>query len=64
MSVASDVDALVIGAGVAGLAAARELERRGVETLVVDAGEIAGGVMRTDDVAGYRVERGPNTFQR
>jgi oxygen-dependent protoporphyrinogen oxidase len=61
VSPVSDVDALVVGAGIAGLAAARELERRGAEVVVVDAGDAPGGVMRTDEVAGHRVERGPNT---
>jgi len=60
----SAVDAIVIGAGVAGLGAARELERRGLEVMLVDARELPGGVMGTAEVAGYRIECGPNTFQR
>lgn len=62
MSVTPDVDALVVGAGIAGLAAAVELQARFPEVLVVDASERVGGVMRTEHVGGYLVERGPNTF--
>jgi oxygen-dependent protoporphyrinogen oxidase len=57
------VDAVVVGAGVAGLAAARELARAGRAVLVVDANARPGGVMQTDAIDGYRVETGPNTFQ-
>jgi protoporphyrinogen oxidase len=58
-----EVESLVVGAGVAGLGAALELERAGGEVLVVDAFAHPGGVMATDEIRGYRVERGPNTFQ-
>ena len=61
MSPAAEVDALVIGAGVAGLAAARELERRGAEVVLVESSDTPGGVMQTDCVDGYRLERGPNS---
>jgi oxygen-dependent protoporphyrinogen oxidase len=57
------VEALVVGAGVAGLAAARDLSRAGVGVLIVDANSRPGGVMQTDSIDGYRVETGPNTFQ-
>ena len=57
------MDALVVGAGVAGLAAALELQAAGCEVVVVDPSDRPGGVIRTDHVAGYVVERGPNTFQ-
>jgi len=59
----SDVETLVIGAGVAGLAAASELESAGRSVLVVEAADAPGGVMRSDRVRGFVVERGPNTFQ-
>lgn len=54
---------LVVGAGVAGLGAALELERGGTDVLVVDEGDAPGGVMRTDSVRGFRIERGPNTIR-
>lgn len=59
----SDVEFLVVGAGVAGLAAAAELEALGRDVVVVDAEDAPGGVMRTDVVRRYVVERGPNTIQ-
>ena len=57
-----DVDALVVGAGVAGLAAARELEARGVEVALVEADDGPGGVMRSDTIRGHVLERGPNSL--
>jgi oxygen-dependent protoporphyrinogen oxidase len=59
---APEVGAVVAGAGIAGLAAALEMQRAGVEVLVVDASDRPGGVMRTDHVSGYVIERGPNTI--
>lgn len=58
-----DIGAVVVGVGIAGLAAALELQGRVGEVVVVDASDRPGGVMRTDHVAGYVIERGPNTFQ-
>jgi oxygen-dependent protoporphyrinogen oxidase len=58
---ASEVQALVIGAGAAGLAAASELVARGAEIVVLEASERPGGVMHSDRVGDYLVERGPNT---
>lgn len=56
-------DAIVIGAGAAGLGAARRLHEAGRDVLVLDPGERPGGVMRSDRVEGHLVERGPNTMQ-
>ena len=55
------VDAVVAGAGIAGLAAALELQSAGHEVTLIDPADRPGGVMRTDHVGGYVVERGPNT---
>ena len=55
------VDALVVGAGIAGLAAAHALQGAGAEVLVVDPSDRPGGVMRTDHHAGFVFENGPNT---
>lgn len=57
----TDVEVIVVGAGAAGLAAARELDACGRSVLVIDAGDRPGGVMRSDSIAGFVVERGPNT---
>lgn len=58
-----DADVLVVGAGIAGLAAARDLAAAGMRPLVADAGPQPGGVMQTIAEAGYKMEAGPNTFQ-
>jgi oxygen-dependent protoporphyrinogen oxidase len=52
-----------VGAGIAGLAAALELQQHVPDVLVLDPADRPGGVMRTDHVNGYVIERGPNTFQ-
>jgi len=54
-------DALVIGAGAAGLAAACELRAGGLDVALLDPGDRPGGVMRTDRIEGHCVERGPQT---
>lgn len=60
---ATEVGAVVVGAGIAGLAAGLELQESLREIFVVDAGDRPGGVMRTDHIGGYVVERGPSTIQ-
>jgi len=59
----ADVGAVVVGAGISGLAAALELQHSVGEVVLVDASDRPGGVLRTDHVAGFVVERGPNTFR-
>jgi protoporphyrinogen/coproporphyrinogen III oxidase len=55
-------DVVVVGAGLAGLACAWELARRGVEVRVLERDAASGGVIRTHDIDGFRVESGPNTI--
>jgi oxygen-dependent protoporphyrinogen oxidase len=57
------LDGIVVGAGIAGLAAACELRRRGLEVVLCEAGSRAGGVAQTGRRDGYLFERGPNTFR-
>jgi protoporphyrinogen/coproporphyrinogen III oxidase len=57
----AQVGAVVVGAGIAGLAAALELQSAGCDVLVVDPSDRPGGVMRTDHRKGFVVESGPNT---
>lgn len=63
MTGTADVGAVVVGGGIAGLAGALALQEATSEVWLVDASDRPGGVMRTDHVGGYVVERGPNTFQ-
>ncbi|MCH9796185.1 MAG: FAD-dependent oxidoreductase, partial [Actinomycetia bacterium] len=46
-------DAVVVGAGLAGLAAARELAIHGVDVHVFEAADAAGGRVRSDIVDGF-----------
>ncbi len=56
-------DAVVVGAGAAGLAAALTLQARGLSVRVIDAAARLGGVARTESIGGFLVERGPNSLQ-
>jgi phytoene dehydrogenase-like protein len=52
------VKAIVVGAGLAGLVAARSLHRAGWEVVVLEAGDGIGGRVRTDVIDGFRLDRG------
>ena len=54
----SKTDVVVIGAGVAGLAAARRLSVAGREVCVIDASDAIGGRIRTDRIDGLLLDRG------
>lgn len=51
-------EVIVVGAGLSGLACARELRARGVGTLVLEASDRVGGRVATDAVDGFLVDRG------
>jgi phytoene dehydrogenase-like protein len=55
-------DAVVIGAGLAGLAAAVRLAEAGRSVVVLEAGDEVGGRERTDLVDGFRLDRGFHVF--
>ncbi|MBC8163835.1 MAG: FAD-dependent oxidoreductase [Roseiflexaceae bacterium] len=50
--------AMIIGAGLAGLTCARELDRHGVDVTLIEASNGVGGRVRTDYVDGYTLDRG------
>lgn len=54
----ADVDCIVVGAGLAGLACGRELGRAGRGVLVLEAADHVGGRVTTDSVDGFRIDRG------
>jgi len=49
---------IVVGAGLAGLTAARYLQKAGVDVTVLEASDAIGGRVRSDVVAGWRCDRG------
>src|SRR4051794_32781063 len=53
-----DVDVAVVGAGLAGLCAARRLTEAGRTVAVYEASDGVGGRVRTDVVDGFRLDRG------
>jgi phytoene dehydrogenase-like protein len=56
--VSRPADAVVVGAGVAGLACARELVDAGATVCVLDSADAVGGRVRTDRVDGFLLDRG------
>ncbi len=51
-------DVAIVGAGLAGLVCAQELERAGVQCTVLEASDGVGGRVRTDAVDGFLLDRG------
>ncbi len=54
----TDPEAIIIGAGLAGLCCARGLARAGRRVLLLEASDAVGGRVRTDLVDGFRLDRG------
>ncbi|MBI3287414.1 MAG: NAD(P)-binding protein, partial [Chloroflexi bacterium] len=53
---------IVIGAGPAGLTAAYELIKQGVKPIVLEKSHTVGGLARTENYQGYRVDMGGHRF--
>ncbi len=49
---------VVVGAGLAGLACAQRLTAAGLEVIVLEASDAVGGRVRTDEIDGFRCDRG------
>ncbi|MFD5751391.1 NAD(P)/FAD-dependent oxidoreductase [Streptomyces sp. NPDC127033] len=58
LSTAHHADVVIIGAGLAGLSAAHHLTSAGVTVSVLEAAPHIGGRMATDQVDGFRLDRG------
>ncbi|GAB5355174.1 hypothetical protein AAMO2058_000183300 [Amorphochlora amoebiformis] len=58
----SDKPAVVIGAGVSGLLAAKELKERNFNVTVLEASDGVGGRVRTDKIDGFQLDRGFHVF--
>ena len=54
----AECDVAVVGAGLAGLACARRLSESGLDVHVWEASDAVGGRVRTDEVDGFRLDRG------
>lgn len=57
------LDAIILGAGPAGLAVANAMVRQGAQVKVIEPSNRPGGSIRTVREAGWLVETGPNTLQ-
>ncbi|WIM97798.1 NAD(P)/FAD-dependent oxidoreductase [Actinoplanes oblitus] len=62
MSQPVEVDVVIVGGGLAGLSAARRLDRAGVEWLLVEGADRIGGRVATDVHDGWRMDRGFQTL--
>ncbi len=54
----TDQSVIIIGAGLAGLTAARHLTRNGISVTLLEASDGVGGRVRSDTVDGYTLDRG------
>jgi len=56
------VDVVIVGAGIAGLAAAYELSRRGVSFVVLERAPRAGGLILSEQIDGFTIDGGPDAL--
>src|SRR5215468_371276 len=56
-------DVIIVGAGISGLSCAWTLKKLGIDAVVLEETSRSGGVIQTEKINGYQVERGPNSFQ-
>jgi oxygen-dependent protoporphyrinogen oxidase len=64
-SVEDCVEVVIVGGGISGLAAAWFIDRAGHSVRVLEASDRVGGVIASDRIDGFLLERGPNsTLQR
>ena len=56
------LDCVVIGGGIAGLAAAYELRERRASYVVLDAASRPGGVILSEQIDGFTIDAGPDAL--
>ena len=56
------VDCVIVGGGISGLAAAHELNRRGISFMLVESAARFGGLIRTEHIDGFVVDAGPDAL--
>ncbi len=54
---------IIIGAGISGLVAAWHLKKSGRNVLLLESGDRVGGVIQSEEVEGFLIERGPNSLR-
>ncbi|GAA1058940.1 FAD-dependent oxidoreductase [Agromyces bracchium] len=58
MDASEETDVVVVGAGLAGLRCATRIAESGLGVTVLEAADVVGGRQRTDEVDGFRLDRG------
>jgi protoporphyrinogen/coproporphyrinogen III oxidase len=58
----STYDVVIVGGGIAGLAAAYELSRRGMSFVVLERAARAGGVILSEAIDGFTIDGGPDSL--
>ena len=56
------LDVAIVGAGISGLSAAYELQKRGLTTCVLESRDRPGGVVLTERIGGFVVDAGPDSL--
>ena len=56
------MDAIIVGGGIAGLCCAKELHSRNKSFVLLEASDRVGGRIATDDVDGFKLDRGFQVF--
>ena len=56
------VDVAIVGGGIAGLAAAYELSRRGLSFIVLERAPRPGGVIFSEEIDGFTIDGGPDSL--
>lgn len=57
------IDVVIIGAGISGLSAAYYLKKVGKNILLLESSQRAGGVIQSQTIEGFLLERGPNSLR-